>query len=153
MQQLMRPAAEQLLQAREASGPAACRVMHRLAYYADTLYKGIQLQRASPEWDTVRGFIETKQKQVGGLPSALQLLSSAAGELPALMCAAAFLRSMQQQVSGLPSLAQLCEPILSSSNQVVCPQTTVSILALPPATGSWPAKEMCSRQSLLGCLH
>lgn len=110
MRQLMRAAAEQLLQAGEASGPAACRVMHRLAYYADTLYKGIQLQRASPEWDTVRGFIQTKQKQVGGLPSALQLLSSAASGWPALTCAAAFLQKMQQHVGGLPSVAQLHEP-------------------------------------------
>ena len=56
------------LLAHEQTGPpkgsVACRVAYRLAHYADSLYQGIQLQKASPEYQTARAIIQAKRKTV-----------------------------------------------------------------------------------------
>ncbi|KAK9806879.1 hypothetical protein WJX72_005975 [[Myrmecia] bisecta] len=42
----------------------ACRTSFRLAHYADTLYRGIQDHKRSPEWNTSQAVIRHKKQQV-----------------------------------------------------------------------------------------
>ena len=65
-------AAEQALVVGAAS-PAeqrgtACRVLYRLAHYADGLYRNIEAQKASPEYKTQQAVIGAKRRQVGWVP-------------------------------------------------------------------------------------
>ena len=46
------------------TGQIACRVMYRLAHYADTLYAAIQVQKQSSEWNTAQAVIKQKRQQV-----------------------------------------------------------------------------------------
>lgn len=42
----------------------ACRVLYRLAHYADVLYRNIEAQKASPEYQTAKAVIEAKRRQI-----------------------------------------------------------------------------------------
>lgn len=44
----------------------ACRVLYRLAHYADGLYRNIEAQKASPEYKTGVAVIQAKRRQVTG---------------------------------------------------------------------------------------
>lgn len=64
-------AADQAVGADQASSAAgqrgvACRVLYRLAHYADGLYRNIEAQKASPEYKTAKAVIEAKRQQVRG---------------------------------------------------------------------------------------
>eukprot|EP00884_Botryococcus_braunii_P019002 jgi/Botrbrau1/5786/Bobra.0155s0009.1 len=53
-------------------GTTLCRCAYRLAQYCDSLYRGIQAQRASPEWRTQQAVIAAKKRQVEEYKKALR---------------------------------------------------------------------------------
>lgn len=46
-----------------SAGVTACRAAFRLATYSDSLYNGLQAQRASPEYRVARAIVAQKQHQ------------------------------------------------------------------------------------------
>ena len=60
----MNEAVDALITSGRDTGQVACRVMHRLAHHADTLYAGIQAQKQSAEWTTAQAVIKQKRQQV-----------------------------------------------------------------------------------------
>ncbi|KAL4452130.1 hypothetical protein ABPG75_007792 [Micractinium tetrahymenae] len=65
---LMQEAADQTLTAGQSTAAeqraTSCRVLYRLAHYADGLYRNIEAQKASPEYKTAKAVIEAKRRQI-----------------------------------------------------------------------------------------
>ncbi|PSC71129.1 serine threonine-kinase ATM isoform X1 [Micractinium conductrix] len=64
---LMQEAADQAQGSGQGGSEAArtaCRVLYRLAHYADGLYRGIEAQKASAEYKTAKAVIDAKRQQI-----------------------------------------------------------------------------------------